>query len=435
MKLQVVVDKVTPRIEYAFEILLRTILKWEYELVLSEAIAAQPGCAYLCYAEHPLPDAAHIMPCGLLTETGIRKEAPITATMPELSGATSLFPSSAGQSDWVAGAFFLASDYEKYQQTHFDAHGRYEESAYPSASWGIWAYPLVHVYAWEIAALMERQYPQGVWARPSASPALVTMDVDFPWKYLRKPLWIQLGGAVKNLKEGNFMELKERTWTLLSRKDPYYTFPFLQTLLPKDRTRTFFLLERGHEHDSRFTWENQKYRQLIRQWQAAGYTCGIHPSYLSSEKEGQITAERAYLVEILGENVPLSRQHFLKYRLPQTFRELLAAGVSEDYSLGTISRPGFRCGMAVPFRWYDLEREITTDLTLVPCQVMDRTLLSYLHLNPEQAMFLLGKIHTTTRQWGGQFVLLLHNDAFSGSEPWEGWRGPIVEMVKRVLEA
>ena len=51
-----------------------------------------------------------------------------------------------------------------------------------------------------------------------------------------------------------------------------------------------------------------------------------------------------------------SRQHFIRFNLPQTFRHLLDGGIREDFSMGYGSINGFRASVASPFYWYDLEK-------------------------------------------------------------------------------
>ena len=88
--------------------------------------------------------------------------------------------------------------------------------------------------------------------------------------------------------------------------------------------------------------------------------------------------------------------------------------------------------MAIPFPWYDLEKEEVTDLILHPTIIMDRTLLNYLHFNPEEGKKRIQNLIRSCRKINGHFTLLLHNDAFSESEEWKGWRKTFAEIVEEL---
>ena len=53
----------------------------------------------------------------------------------------------------------------------------------------------------------------------------------------------------------------------------------------------------------------------------------------------------------------LSRFHYIKMHFPESYRNLITAGINEDYSMGYPEEPGFRAGIARPFYFYDIVEE------------------------------------------------------------------------------
>src|SRR5690606_26090271 len=98
---------------------------------------------------------------------------------------------------------------------------------------------------------------------------------------------------------------------------------------------------------------------------------GIHPSYFSSSDESLIASEKSLLEKITSTNIASSRQHYLKFELPNTFRALINAGITDEYSMGFGTINGFRASTSHSFLWYDLAEEQTTVLRIHPFCYMD----------------------------------------------------------------
>jgi hypothetical protein len=134
-----------------------------------------------------------------------------------------------------------------------------------------------------------------------------------------------------------------------------------------------------------------------------------------------LQAEVEHYTRLTGQAPLRSRQHFLKLSFPATYRQLIQAGVQEDYTMGYADAPGFRAGLSVPYPWYDLEAEAEQPLLIYPFAVMDVTLQQYLQLPPGQAIEMLKSLIDTVRSTGGVFMPLWHNSSFAASHGWAGW--------------
>lgn len=405
-------ESITPRLRYACELVFRYLLGLPYELY---PVAAHTSASTIHYGiGRTEQHSFHIQASGLLSENRLGQ----TAIRSVEDETRIYFPSDPGfdlSYDIFSAVFYLATEYAFYQATVYDEHGRYLESDKVQHA----LEPLAHIYAerfWEQLCAFQPDL-KGRRKVPQASFRL-TYDIDHPWKYLHKSLAVQTGGFIKDLLSGN---TKPRLQTLLGNKDPYQTFEEITALSPPDRTTFFFLIDRSSPHDGRHSYRSQPYRDLIRRLADQGYEIGIHPSYNAFLDQNRIAFETEQLALLIGKPIRASRMHFLKYRLPYTFRQLISCGISKDFTLCNYSTGGFRTGMALPYPWYDLEAERATDLMLYPTLLMDMSLEKYLKLRPAEAEVYAENLIRLTRQAGGCFTLLLHNDAFSETDRWKGW--------------
>lgn len=429
--LQIISPHLTPRLRYAVGLIFRHILGIDY--VLQEQQSGELPTVQ--YGGTRISGAFFLPEAGLLST---RAYPPVDPAVQTEGGLPLLFysqqnPTAAGLPfDLFSAAFFLATEYEKWASQVYDRHGRYDQPRYRRHAAGWDAQPLVHLYAQRLWESLIRFFPalqQAKIIRRSFDYEL-TFDIDFPWKYLHKPLWVQVGGFFKDLLQGRFAQLTERAAAHLSGNDPYYTFNRLFAHFPVAKTRFFFLIDRHAPEDSRFTWRLPALQQLILEIRDRGYRFGIHPSYTSLHNPDRIKEETEALALLTGRSISCSRQHFLRYRLPDTFRTLIGQGIRHEYSVCAFHTGGFPTGMAIPYPWYDLESETETALTLHPTILMDRTLEGYKGVRPEAVAAEISRWIAATRAVGGVFTLLLHNDCLSESGEWKGWREPILAVVQ-----
>jgi hypothetical protein len=258
-----------------------------------------------------------------------------------------------------------------------------------------------------------------------------TFDIDLAWAYRERPLWRMLGAGLKDLAEGSPHILHR--WKVLMQKeaDPFDTFEYIQSIHSSYGFAPlfFFLLANPSRYDRNISPRNPRLRTLIKNLSKA-YTVGIHPSYRSHTTHRLLQTEIDRLASMTGQDVAHSRFHFLRYRLPDSYRRLIQEGILHDYSMGYASQPGFRAGIATPYPWYDLENETTTPLMIHPFTVMDGTLKNYRKLPPEEGLQLVKSLIDHTASVKGTFITLWHNSSFSYIEGWEKWKVIYEEILK-----
>lgn len=248
----------------------------------------------------------------------------------------------------------------------------------------------------------------------------MTFDVDMAWKYLHRGKSRYLGGQLKDGLKANFKGIKER-WAVVSgkEKDAYFSFPELEALHNHFGLQPlfFFLLGRHDKYDRNMDSQHPAMRELVAEI-SRKYAVGIHPSYRSHNHTDILKEEITNLSTITEKPVTLSRQHFIKFRMPATYRNLLDQGIKEDYSMGYPESFGFRAGTSCPFFWYDLEKEMQTPLKVFPFAFMDATSRYYLHQNPKVMLQEWKKLFLKIKSIDGCFISIWHNFILSRDTEW-----------------
>ncbi|MEO0895146.1 MAG: hypothetical protein AAFY71_01920 [Bacteroidota bacterium] len=427
--LTIYVDQITPRLTYTLEVLFERMSTLTYTLKEASVETAYSLPA-INYSSKDIPGSFSLYCEGLLEEDHIRE---VGLQHRSIHHVPCLAPSPSHQweleFDPFAASFYLLSHYEYYQENHIDSYGRYEQVRYPSSSLQLEERPLVYQYLSILLNHLQQHYPSIKWEEKELAPVDITFDIDFPWKYLHKSAAVQVSGTIKDFLGGKWTQLSERINTYRSGKDPFYVFDELLERLPQRYTTFFFLLERLHKNDSRFTWRLATYRKLIKRISEKGMKVGIHPSFRTWQDQDQLFFEKTKLEEIIDSEVICSRQHFLRYSLPSTYRYLEQIGIREEYTQCLFQQGGFPCGMAHPWPWFDLDNNRTSELILHPTHLMDRSLLSYQKLNPDSAHKRFLALWEKNLETKAPFTMLFHNDSFSDSGEWAGWQNTMYKWL------
>jgi hypothetical protein len=332
--------------------------------------------------------------------------------------------------DIFSASFYLVSRYEEYLNYEPDRHGRFAASSSLASGHGFLTIPVVDLWAKEFAMEFSVRYP-GIVFRFSGYKSLLTSDTDQPFEYLGRGFFRSVGGLIRDIiyRQGNpATRLKVLAGKL---KDPFAVYDYILRNIKENNTEAKFFFPVGQPsvYDRNPSWRNLEYRRLMKDL-SSDYTAGLHPSYMASENRELFRTERERLSCILDKEVNISRFHFLRINIPGSYKMLVDEGIKEDYSMGYPGEPGFRAGIARPFRFFDVSEERETDLIVVPLQVMDSTFYDYLHNKPEEAEVIINKIINETKRAGGLFVSLWHNTSLEDSGNWQGWRELFEKMLK-----
>ena len=429
-------DKHSPRLQYICHILFGLLLEESFQLHDHEELVStlneSKADIKICYgsiAENCIciPDE------GLLFENNIRIALPDFKKENNIVALSFSNSPPSGYSctfDLFSTVFYILTEYYYYQVPKTDEHSRYDEMNYPLFKGGYHQRPMIHEYANLLKGLFQ-QNSYSVQPVSRKFQYTVSFDIDSPYLFKYKPFAIRIGGIAKDLMQGRLKQLATRLKAIIGGHDPYDVFDYIHQSIEKNRLLYFFLIDRNSAHDERHTYQNKQYRTLIQNISKQGIRCGLHPSYTAYNDYNRIAFEKQKLSGIIPDS-PIScvRMHYLKYSLPHTYRYLIKAGFTDDYTSCPIHSTGFRTGMAIPYPWFDVEANQITRLTIHPTMIMDRSLQKYQGQNIEEAIESIKSMAAICKEVEGNFVILLHNNTLSEYAEWQGWRLVFEQSIK-----
>ncbi|NQU55309.1 MAG: hypothetical protein HQ522_22550 [Bacteroidetes bacterium] len=427
-------EEITPRIKYIAELIFTQILQVEVTFTTNSSDFEKSSLAKINYSFQKFNNEFYIKPHRLM-----HSKALITPTINSVwyegeryffeSSEDSVFPF-----EPFAASFYLVTRHEEYMEQNHDKLDRYPAERSILTKYNLLKKPIVNIWANLIAEKLQEKFPELVFPERKFK-FLSTIDIDNAWAYSHKGFLRTFGALAKSITQGNFQELKSRLKVLTGvENDPYDSYKYLDSVFNgnEDKVKFFFLLGDYGRYDKNLSHKNKHYKKLIRKTKEK-YDIGIHPSFASSQKKGnkKVKIEKQRLESISKEGVQKSRQHFLKLKLPKTYRQLIKAGITEDYTMGYSTQPGFRAGICTPYYFYDLKNEATTNLLIVPFQIMDGTLHHYLKLEPKEAFQEIENIMQEVKNVGGTFVSVWHNETVNNTGLWQGYQ-PVFEKMNKI---
>ena len=369
------------------------------------------------------PDEFHIVPEGLLDERGLRDGM---MTVIQYQGQSAIFPVHGGDLpfDPFSASFWLLSRYEEYLPHALDRYGRYAHTNSLAFRADFLQTPVVSFWVDDIRNILKRRFPS-LELEPRHFRFLPTYDIDIAFSYLHKSLYRTLGGWVRDLLDRKWDRVMERLAVMRRRrKDPYDVYEWLdaQHLIYGLKPYYFFLVADEQVGYDRNNHPSERALRELISYHASGRRSGIHPSWQSGDKPELLEHEIATLEEIGGRPVTASRQHYIRFRMPQTFRRLVDAGIENDFSMGYGSINGFRASVAAPYFWYDLEREQQTTLRLHPFCYMDANSIWEQRDAPARAFDEMSRYHDLIKRYKGTMITIWHNNVMGDTLQFKGWR-------------
>lgn len=428
--MKVYAPNITERLKYAIDLVLKQVCLFDYDYVSKEEIKTSD--VLINYSGEHIENSFQIHPHGLLFENDTKK---FDVTF-EYGGKekVKLFITEFDNLgfDVFSASFFLATRFEEYWKFESDNHDRYTSQSSLASKLGFLHLPLINLWG-EVLKQKLQSYFVGLKTNNNSFKVINTIDVDNAWAYLNKGA-LRAGGALA--KAGAQLKISEiglRAKVLSSGKnDPYDTYAYLKKVQHEIGVESiyFFLLGDRGEFDKNVPHTNKELQLLINEISSYA-TIGIHPSYGSYLNSKKLIKEVGRLNSITDSEVNLSRKHFLRLSIPETYRNLEKAGITNDYSMGYADNAGFRASICTPYTFFDVLQNKTLNLRIHPFAYMDGTLNEYLGLSIDQAKEKIASLKQEVKEVGGVFIGIWHNETVSDKDIWKGWRSVYEEGVNK----
>ena len=424
-------SKITPRVRYIFKHIFTRILMIPVDFTVKIEEFEKYDGPKLNYTKSPMGNDFFIKSHEILFEQGVNDLEISMQNWDDIPCFFSTSKKSAIPFDIFAASFVLISRYEEYLPHVKDIHGRYAANQSLAYKYRFLEKPVVDIWAYKFLKILQEQFQEYPFQKRSYR-YISTIDIDNAFAYKHKSLLRSVGGLVKDIFSLKILEVIYRLLVLLNlRVDPFHTFQKLLRLKKEHNIQTifFFLIGNYTSFDTNVSASKQKFRLLIKEMVDYA-TVGLHPSYFTMQDAIHLKKEKERLENITNMSVKRSRQHYLRFSLPETYQSLIDLEIEEDYSMGYASHVGFRASTCTPFYFYDLDFEIQTPLKVFPFAIMDTTLNDYLKLTPKQSLGKIKELKDEVKAVEGTFITLFHNESLSDYLRWNGWKRLYESMLK-----
>lgn len=428
--LLVFIPDLTARARYTFSLFFDYLIPTNYRLTQNAEEYKNYMGPKFCYAKQVDTSSFFLASSGLLFKTGIHQQ---DIQVSDWEGLKIFYKVNEGilPFDIFSAAFYLVSRYEEYTTTTLDMHKRFRAQDSLAFKNGFIDKPMVNLWAEKLKVFLLKQFSQ-LKIKELSYTFIPTIDIDVAYAHLGKKLKVSLGSYFNALYRLKAFVLIEKSMTMLGlRKDKYDTYDYQEQVFKKHKLRPiyFFLAAKRGQYDKNISTSSHRFKKLVKKLAVFG-DIGIHPSYQSNSKAEIVEQEVKRVETALQSKITLSRQHFLRIKMPETYRCLSELGIKHDYSMAYASCPGFRASVCTPFPFYDLPAETALAVILHSTIVMEGTLKEYMQLSPDNATVVIEKLIKEVRGCKGEFISIWHNHSLDETGEWRGWRKVFENMIE-----
>ena len=347
--------------------------------------------------------------------------------------------------DVFGSAFFMLSRYEEVVKDDVrDQFDRFPASASLAYQEGFLNRPIVNEYLEILWAAMKRLWP-GLKRKKREARILLSCDLDVPYAWGTKSLIYlirQMGGdlilrknPVQSIRSGlNYFLAKSGNYSF----DAFYgMLEWMMDLNEEagNMVAFYFIAARLAQTDAIridgcYSIDEPVIRDLMRSMSDRGHEIGLHPSYNTYQDQRLTCKEAEKLREVMQEigisqNILGSRQHILRWSSPKTARNLEAADMDYDTTLGFADHAGFRCGVCYEYPFYDVVERRVLKLRERPLVVMEKSVFDKNYMGcsyGEDGLYVFEQLKQNCYQFDGDFTILWHNNQFPNRQAMEFYR-------------
>lgn len=340
-------------------------------------------------------------------------------TKKKLSSTVPVIKSSS-EYDYLSSLFFLLSRYEEALDYEGDRFDRFSSEQCSHRPW--LDQPIADEIKWIFFGLLKKGWPE-LKVPHSEFRIVPSHDIDHPSIYFASPLWRHCFGVARH-----GAPLKAALCWVISifgvrnrLVDPYDTLEWIIQESDKRGLQSAFYYIPIQTHDKKDPPVNMESERLRVQWaniDESGHEIGLHPGFetyqnndliCKSKETLQLALRKAGLEHVCVQG---GRQHYLRWKTPQTAQLWAKAGMQYDSTLGFADKVGFRCGTCFPYKMYDVVERTPIALVQRPLVLMDCSLMNRAYEGlgrGPRALEKAVKLKEACKKVGGEFTLLWHN--------------------------
>ena len=220
--------------------------------------------------------------------------------------------------------------------------------------------------------------------------------------------------SLRNLRHGLLSGFSDSIVQMQSKKMPLWNFDNILALEEQyDSTSSFyFMAENSGQQD--YAYQIEDCEQAVGNIIDRGFEVGLHGGHSAYLNPDELKSKKAHLEKVLNKKVVGYRNHFLRFKVPETWEHLHESGFLYDTTFGYADCIGFRNGMCHPFNPYNLLTGKSVEILEIPLTIMDDTLYNYMKLDPRKAWEITRMLIDVVERNNGVLTVLWHNYNFFG---------------------
>ncbi|WP_282112833.1 polysaccharide deacetylase family protein [Maribacter stanieri] len=420
--------KITPRLTYIMRHVFVNILGVELDFTTKIEEFIKHTGPKITYTKQPLQNEFFIRSNELLFEQGVND---IQLNIADWDGVPCFFQ--AGEKsilpfDMFAASFFMLSRYEEYLPHVKDIHGRFSPKDSVAFQNGFLQKPVVDIWAFKLLDALKERFPE-LEHKDKTYDFISVLDVATSHCYSNRGIVRGLVGLLLDVGTLKLKRVVERIAVGINRqKDPYDNYAEIIALHKKYKVKCnfFFQFADYSKYDKNVSTNSIRFKSLIK-YVADYVPVSLAASYSSFSNLELLKKEKANLEVVINRPVNNSKMRYNRVDVPQTYRNLIAAEFTDDYTMGYTFELGFRAGTCTTFQFYDIPLEVKQPIKVHPFAVHDIS-LSKIKKN-QDLLRQVQQITNEVQKVNGTLITMFSNEVLGNKEDRD-WMAIYAEIIK-----
>ena len=407
--------RITPRFSYIMRHLFVKILGVEIKFTtLVEDFIRHKG-PKITYTKQPLQNEFFIRSNDLLFEQGINQ---FEIAVEEWEGVPCFFQSGERSNipyDIFAASFYLLSRYEEYLPYVKDNLGRFPPTESLAYRHNFLHLPVVDMWALLLLDKLKERFPDLV-SKKREFRYVSVIDVTSSHCFALRGIFRSLAGLFLDLGRFKLRRVFQRIAVWLKiRKDPYDNYGLLMKYHKKFPCKSIFFFQFADysTYDKNVSTENNRFRYLIKS--VADYSrVSLAASFSSFSNLELLKQEKKRLSDVIHRPVSQTRMRYNRVDIPLTYRNLVEAEFTDDFSMGYTHLMGFRAGTCSAFNFYDIHMEVQQPIRIHPFAIHDYALLKY--SSEQEIIEAVSSLYAVVKKVKGELITIFSNELLGGTQ-------------------
>ncbi|MDP4607368.1 MAG: polysaccharide deacetylase family protein [Flavobacteriaceae bacterium] len=425
--------EITIRLRYVAQQFFSRILGLKFTLTTDRSAFLAYSGPKLAYAKQSLGVGLWMKSHDLLFDGGI-EDYPIGVV--EWSGIPCFFQTAEHEPiacDLLAASFYLLTRYEEYLPHVSDEHGRFPAAQSLGARHGFLTLPVVDLWAQRLLGLLTEQFGD-LKAQKNVYHYCSMLNVSASHEFLYRGFLRQISGVLMDILGFKLRRLGYRALVGMGMKrDPYDLYEEVLKAHKKlgQVPKVFFQLAQYGPFDKNVSPYNRHFQHLIKS--VGDYAqIALAASYASFDDPELLLEEKKVLSDIVHRPIDSCKTRYNRLNIPLTYRDMVDAGFTQDYSMGYTHDLGFRAGTCTPFYFYDLYLEMQQPIMVYPFAVQDYALLK--EKSVADALRKMQAMYDQVHQLGGWMGVIFSMELLGSPQKYD-WKKLYVAQLKAFYAA